>query len=321
MANIKELYMEYKRRKLNYQPNIITRSKQQFSLQEQKIVAFIINQIDHKTTILPEQEWVFEIPLASLLEHMTRVELKKAASDINEKRLWIEGDNESWQVITPFPSVEYDSEKRIVRVIMSSQIIPFFVELGKQYTKYHFNIFLLFESVYSQRFYQMLMMYIGRKQKTFTYNVANLQGVLNCEYPNFKDFRRRVLDVAQREISEKASLNFTYTPSKKEGKKIIELEFNILSDVEKNAQISENVYSWVNDFHKFSEFEQVSMVKQLLENQYLFSKKQRDEIMYKIDLRHEFIKLHVEIQEGKHKIEKSPTAFIAACLGFNKRKC
>jgi plasmid replication initiation protein len=311
--------MEYRKRKMNYQSNVITKSKQQFSLQEQKVVAFIVNQIDHNITVEDGQNLIFEIPFTELSPYLEHKEIKKVAKSILSKQMWSES-GEDFMGLVPFPSVKYDSKNNVLRVMMISDIVPYFIELGKQYTKYHLETFLSFSSVYSQRLYQMLMMYNGRREKTFNLSINKLESILNSKAHDFYDLKRFVLDVAQKEIAEKANLNFTYTPSKKEGKKIIELEFNILSDVEKNAQISENVYSWVNDFHKFSEFEQVSMVKQLLENQYLFSKKQRDEIMYKIDLRHEFIKLHVEIQEGKHKIEKSPTAFIAACLGFNKKK-
>jgi hypothetical protein len=75
-------------------------------------------------------------------------------------------------------------------------------------------------SVYAIRIYELLKQYQRLKQRTLA--VAELRRMLAIDehkYTLIKDFRRRVIDIAQREINAKTDLCFEYDPIKT-GRKI-----------------------------------------------------------------------------------------------------
>lgn len=298
----------YKKRKNNYQSNIVTKSKHQFSLQEQKIVAFVINQIDH-TESPNGSNLLFEIPLTELSKHMIHKDIKKTAQSLLNKQIWSE-DGESFQGIVPFPSVKYDAPRGLLCIKMFDEIVPYFIHLGKEYTKYPLDVFLSFDSVYSQRFYQILMMFLGRKQNKFIFYIDKLQSNLNCDYPNFKDLRRRVLDVAQKEIEEKANIIFTYTPTKKTGKKIIELEFCIKSSLDLALDSVENE---AKTFFQHSPSERNTYIKNLLVA-YKFPIKLQQQITENPEALAHFMQLESEIANGMRKNINNVAAYIAKSM-------
>lgn len=308
MTKLPEKKMPYKKRKNNYQSNVVTKSKQKFSLQEQKIVAFIINQIDH-TEAYDGSNLVFEIPLTELSEHIRHEDIKKTAESLLTKKIWSE-DGENFKGIVPFPYVKYEANKGFLTVMMFSKIVPYFIELGKEYTKYPLEIFLSFDSVYSQRLYQMLMMYIGRKQKRFNLTVDKLQTTIDCNYPNYKDLRRRVLDIAQKEIAEKANINFAYAPSKKVGKKIVELEFWIKSNVELALDAVELE---AKEFFKHTPEERNVYLRNLLLH-YKFPKKLQNQIMDNHEALAHFMQLESEIVNGVRKDVTNRAGYIAKSM-------
>jgi plasmid replication initiation protein len=324
MTNLHDLVMTYKKRSNNYQSNLITKSKQQFTLQEQRVVAFIINQLDHTKDYQKEyngKDIIFNIPVSELSPYLPYNEIKKISRTLSDKKIIIVDDDEleEHDFITPFPRVSY--KKRILTIKMLSDVVPYFIELGKEYTKYHLETFLSLSSVFSQKMYQIIMMYWGRGQKKFTYNVVNLQGVLNSNCRDYYDFKRIVLEVSRKEIEEKCGMIFSYEPSRKEGKKVVELLFIVKSALEIEFELQgESIDAWKNDFLRLTPTQQYDITKDLLEKTYTFSKKQQNEILQSDEMISLFIKLHIEIQEGKHEIKKTPTAYIASCLGFNKKK-
>ncbi|WP_157603677.1 RepB family plasmid replication initiator protein [Spirosoma telluris] len=113
---------------------------------------------------------------------------------------------------------------------MLSDVVPAFVELGKRYTSYSLKLMLSLSSIYAQRMYEIIMMFYGRGQKVFTYEVSKLREALN--YPpehDYFDFKRKALLVAQQEMLQKVNLHFDFTPSKKVGKGVVELRFEVKS--------------------------------------------------------------------------------------------
>jgi plasmid replication initiation protein len=303
-----EKSIPYKKRKNNYQSNIVTKSKHQFSLQEQKIVAFVINQIDH-TENTNGHNITFDIPLTEIAPYISYEQIKKTTKSILSKQIWTE-NGEDFQGIVPFPFVKYDAKKGVLSIMMISHIVPYFIELGKEYTKYPLDVFLSFDSVYSQRFYQILMMFLGRKQNKFIFSIDKLQSNLNCDYPNFKDLRRRVLDVAQKEIEEKANIIFTYTPTKKTGKKIIELEFCVKSSVDLALDSVENE---AKTFFQHSPSERNTYIKNLLVA-YKFPVKLQQQITENPEALAHFMQLESEIANGIRKNINNVAAYIAKSM-------
>jgi plasmid replication initiation protein len=318
------LTIDYTRKEHNYQPNLITESRQEFSESEKRIVSFIINQL-RKEVVLDwkGQNIDFLIPVSELTEK-NHDRIKEAAASLGKKSIVQdfgagkkEGEKEVYlRSITPFPLIEYYKigKNSYIRATMLSNVVPYFIDLGKHYTRYSLEIILSLKSTYSQRFYEIIMMYVGRKQRNFTYSVEQLKFMFDCpDSYTYDEIKRWAIKPAQKELLEKANLIFDFIPSKKEGKKIIELEFSIKTKLELalDAMVQE-----ADTFHKGSQLEKRDYTLRLLNN-YKFTRKQQDEIMGDPKKWSVFMQIDSEIFNGVRNIE-NPTAYIAKSLGFDK---
>lgn len=317
--------IEYARKEHNYQPNLITESRQEFSESEKRIVSFVINQLRKEVVFeWKGQNLEFLIPVSELTEK-NHDRIKEAAASLGKKNIIqdfgkgkIEGDKEVYlRTITPFPMIEYYKigKQSFIRTTMLSNVVPYFIDLGKHYTRYSLEIILSLKSTYSQRFYEILMMYVGRKQRTFTYSIEQLKFMFDCpESYAFDEIKKRALKPAQKELLDKANLIFEFIPSRKEGKKIIELEFTIKTKLETalDAMIQE-----AEQFQQGTPLEKRDYTMRLLNN-YKFSRIQQDEILSDPNKWAIFMQIDSEIFNGVRMVE-NPTAYIAKSLGFDKK--
>lgn len=321
----KNFAVDYARKEHNYQPNLITESRQEFSDVEKKLVSLVINQLRKDVAL----NWngnnlEFLIPVSDLTEKK-HDRIKAAVETIMTKKIIQDfgtigkknGKEEVYfEGFVPFPRVKYykSGKNTFVRLTMLSDVVPLFIELGKQYTRYSLEIILSLKSVYSQRFYEIIMMYVGRNQRNFTYTIDRLKFMFDCpDTYNFKEIKRWALIPAQKELEEKAGVIFTFEPSKKEGKKILELAFSVKSQTELAL---EAVASEANEFHQGTPLEKRDYLMRLLNN-YKFSRIQQDEIISDPQKWAVFMQIDSEIFNGVRTVE-NPTAYIAKSLGFDK---
>lgn len=78
-----------------------------------------------------------------------------------------------------------------------------------------------FQSRYSLRLYEIGAALYGRRAPTWTGDVDELRKLLHVPpgtYPNFTDFRKRILDPAKREINQLAEFNFDWREHRKSRK-------------------------------------------------------------------------------------------------------
>lgn len=324
MESKPSIAVDFVRKEHNYQPNLITESRQEFSESEKRIVSFVINQL-RKEVVLDwkGQNLEFLIPVSELTEK-NHDRIKEAAISLGKKSIIQdfgkgkkEGDKEVYlRTITPFPLIEYYKigKQSYIRATMLSNVVPYFIDLGKHYTRYSLEIILSLKSTYSQRFYEIIMMYVGRKQRSFTYSIDQLKFMFDCPATyTYDEIKRWALKPAQKELLTKANLLFDFVPYKKEGKKIIELEFTIKTKLELalDAMVQE-----ADLFHKGSLLEKKDYTIRLLNN-YKFTRKQQDEIMTDPKKWAVFMQIDSEIFNGVRTVE-NPTAYIAKSLGFDK---
>jgi plasmid replication initiation protein len=298
----------------NYQPNIITRSRQEFTLIEKKMMVLFINQIDFETIKdRPNENLKFKIPVTELGGN--REEIKQACESITSKKIRnLDGD---FSIIVPFPLTRYINEgmKGYVELTMLADVIPHFVELKNQYTRYNLEIMLNMRSVYSQRLFEIVMMHKGRGQYSFQFSVDRLQNILNCKYDRYNDFKRWALLAAQKELAEKAGIVLDFAPCKKEGRRITEIAFTLKT--EKQLAI-EAVNEEFNQYEAMDIATLLQTAIQLLKN-YTFTNKQKDEILMNRELLIKFLEVESKVANGQHKA-KNPTAYIAKSLGWGGKK-
>lgn len=312
----------FSKRPTNYQPNLFTESKQEFTELEKKIVVLVVNQIGHmalKGELRPKSNVVLTIPF-SMLTRDHHKQIADAAESLQSKRLIYRNDAKGkFDFITPFPRVrsELVDGKRVIELTMFSDMVPHFAELGQRYTKYDIDVMLSLGSVYAQRMYEIVSMYQNRGQFQFCYTVDRLMMMLNCpERYSFHDFKKNALEVAQKELQQKANVVLDWQPSKKEGKRIVELDFFIKTAKQLAAEAVQQDQQQIN---KMSINEAVSTAWQLMKN-YKLKPWQKDLIASDAGLLETFYRVDSELANGLRTNIKNPTAYLVKSLGIDQSK-
>lgn len=325
MENVEEgkelLAPVFHKRPTNFQPNLFTESRQEFTELEKKIVTLVVNQVGHislKGQIKQGNDLVITVPFSELTKH-NHSKIADAAESLQSKRLIYRNDrSQQLDIITPFPRIRFDvvKEHRIIELTMFSAVVPHFAELGQRYTKYDIDVMLSLSSVYSQRMFEIVSMYHNRGQWQFNYSVPRLMEMLNCpEQYNFNDLRKNALVIAQRELDKKAGINLDWLP-RKEGKKIVELTFLIKTNQELAAEAVSQDRQAIN---QMSINEAVVTAWQLMKN-YKLKSWQKDLIVSDHSLLETFYRVDSEMANGFRTGVKNPTAYLVKSLGIDQQK-
>lgn len=311
----------FQRKPVNYQPNLFTESRQEFKGGEKKIVTLVVNQVGHlalQGKIVPGKDLIITIPFSELTEH-NHMFIADSAEALQSRRLIYRNDKtKQLDIITPFPRVRFDliGRQRVIELTMFSAIVHHFAELGQRYTKYDIDVMLSLSSVYSGRMFEIINMYINRKQMQFSYSVARLLEMLNCpdDY-NFNDLRKNALVTAQRELHAKAGINLEWTP-RKEGKKIVELTFTIKTAQELASAAVERDRQQISNMPIT---EAVATAWQLMKN-YKLKDWQKEHIGASAELLEIFLRVDSELANGLRSNVKNPTAYLIKSLGIDQLK-
>lgn len=102
----------------------------------------------------------------------------------------------------------------------------YLLQLRQHFTQYNIHN-IVYLNGHSTRMYEILKRYEFKKRVTLTVEKLKFFLGISDKYPDFYEFKRRVLKPAQEELLKYTDLSFTYEPVKKEGKKVITLLFII----------------------------------------------------------------------------------------------
>lgn len=312
----------FTKRPTNYQPNLFTESKQEFTELEKKIVVLVVNQIGHlalKGELRPTANVIVSIPFSSLTRNHHQ-QIAEAAESLQSKRLIYRDDVKNrFDFITPFPRVRSETVdgQRVIELTMFADMVPHFAELGQRYTKYDIDVMLSLSSVYAQRIFEIVSMFQNRRQLQFTYEVEQLMTILNCPKGySFYDFKKNALMVAQRELEQKADILLEWKPSKKEGKRIIELTFFIRTARQLAVEAIEVDRRIINEMPLH---EAVATAWRLMAN-YKLKNWQKDLIASEHSYLEIFFRVDAELANGLRPKVKNHTAYLVKSLGIDQTK-
>jgi len=221
--------------KLMIQSYIVTAARYDFSVYEKRIIYRLIeicqcalegqklNAGFRINNLLYEEMKEIEMPIAAFLKDEKDENYKRAKQalfDLNNKIMEYE-DGEIWK---PMRIIEMPKlvKKGYVKFVLHKEIYEAILNFSKGFRKFELKTAMEFESVYAMRFYELL----SGKSDPITYSVDDLKIMFHLEdkYKETKDFIRRVVEPAQKELSEKAPFSFTFIPVK-HGKKIVSITF------------------------------------------------------------------------------------------------
>lgn len=135
-----------------------------------------------------------------------------------------------WELIHWIDTAKYDGNGTIT-LRLSDELKPYVLELESWFTQYKLKNILALNSYYAIRLYEVIKCEDGKTggyQAELTFDIVDLRRVLGCEkkYGAFKDFRKRVIEIAVREINEKTDI-YIIPRYEKQGRAVARVSFEI----------------------------------------------------------------------------------------------
>lgn len=210
---------------------INARLSQKYTLNEQKLILWILSNVTEKHAVKNEELELDVIDFANLInsprENIYR-EAKTIATKLLSKTLLLEDEDEKGFVACNwFSGMRYRSGRFYIRVY--DGLIPHLINLKKCFTSYKLSYALTLQSSYAIRLYELLSQYIKIKNRTFDIDVLRQNlGIFNGELKQFGHFKERVLDISEREINSKTDIRISWEAIRK-GRKVTHIKFLIES--------------------------------------------------------------------------------------------
>lgn len=214
-----------KNRNIIKQDYHLVNAKYKLNTSEIKFILTALSQIDTDDKEFKEYEIKVSELEAKLQSEQNETRLKQFAKRLMSKPLEVP-TNDGWIIFNWFSKIQYvkGQSKFIVRI--DKDLKPYLLELKERFVKYNLRYILPLTSNYSIRLYQLLKEYEKLTRRTFT--VVELQDLL--QVPNslkrYDNFKRKVLQVAEKELIENCDIFFEFEEIK-EGRKVNEILFRI----------------------------------------------------------------------------------------------
>lgn len=151
--------------------------------------------------------------------------IKRTIKKLRDKSFWMSDEKGNEILMGWLQNVKINRGSGIVKVKLDENLHEFVIGLFRNYLSYELLSTLPMKSKYSFRIYELLKSYAFQKKHTF--DIDELKKKLSAEnYTNFNNFRKYVLDVAEREINKFTDIEIDWKPIYK-GRKVIQVTFDI----------------------------------------------------------------------------------------------
>lgn len=153
-------------------------------------------------------------------------EIEKTAARIMKKTIHLrkvlsDGSIE-FEMINIIPYAKY--QNGVLEFDLNYAIIPYLVELNKNFTEYYLHFVLKLSSAYAIKIYKLLYQYKNIKSRVFRLDELKIQCGLEYKYAAYKDFKKWIIEPSIKQINELTDLCVEYSELKL-GRKVDKLEF------------------------------------------------------------------------------------------------
>jgi len=224
-----------------FQANTYTMSKQRFSLNEKRVMQFIIAKIKPTDTEFKR----YEIPIAEIAD-MANISTKNMYSfaktlmvDMITKFILLQDEEQQkLKAFTYFTDLEYQSG--VLTVELNRNIHQLFLQLRATktaFTAYELTEFMTLSSNHAQRIYELLKQYSKSKQRERIIELVELRDLLdiNDKYKLYSDLRRYVLEYVHQHIEENTALRYKWKGVTKRGRKVVAIKFYEIHEAGKES--------------------------------------------------------------------------------------
>lgn len=239
---------------------IVQKCRYDFSVTEQRTIAYICSKIKPIEILDRTKGTPFELEYEfNILDYVRTCglqdngklyeEVKSTLKGLRDKSMWLTLPDGSETTVGWLAKATTNKRSGIAKIKIDEDLAPYLFDLKEKFLSYGLKNVLNMKSQYSIRIYELMKSYhdmkIGQtdhrskseKLKTpqkieWTIDLDELKRLLMVDtiksYSNFKDFRRYVLEKAQKEINELTDISVYYEPITK-GRKTIKVKFTIVS--------------------------------------------------------------------------------------------
>ena len=223
--------------------DLIQKSRLQLTLQEQKILQYIISLIKPSDTALQEYEIkisdfcaVCGIVYESGKNHK---DLKNNVQKLADKSFWVKDDKGEDVLLRWLSTAKINNQGSAMTVKLHEDLMPYLIQLKKNYTRYTLKYVLAMQSKYSVRLYEILRSYLYRGEPV-TFDLEDLKRKIDAvNYKLYGHFVDRVLEPAKAEINALTDIRFEYEPIKT-GRKVTGVRFHAAQ----KADMGERLDAW-----------------------------------------------------------------------------
>lgn len=211
--------------------DIIQKSRFSMSLQQQKIILFLISKIKpQEETRHPYTVSVRDFCKVCNIDHdngQNYINVKAAVKEVADKSIWVTLPNGKERLLRWLDFVELDKNNGTINVRFSEDMMPFLIDLKEKYTQYRLDNILPMKSKYGIRLFELLKSY-ANMDNLLLISIADLKKRMDCEhYTRFPDFRRYALEKAVEDINTYTDIAVRYRLKKEHSRGYTHIEFII----------------------------------------------------------------------------------------------
>ena len=224
-----------------FQSNTYTMSKQRFSLNEKRVMQFIIAKIKPTDTEFKR----YEIPITEIADmanikgkHMYAFAKTLMHEMVTKFILLEDKENERIKAFNYFTELEYQSGTLTVE--LNRNIHQLFLQLiqnKEAFTAYELAEFMTLSSTHAQRIYELLKQYSKSKQRERIIELEELRDLLDIKdkYPRYGNFKTRVLEYVHKHVEENTALRYKWEGITKRGRKVVAIKFYEIHEAGKES--------------------------------------------------------------------------------------
>lgn len=222
-------------RQVNKSNELIQQSRFNLSLQEQRIILYLISHItpydqDFKLYEFNIQDFCKVCGIDSEGGQSYR-DIKAAIKSIADQSIWIHLDEDEETLLRWIEKPYINKNSGTIRIRLDEDMKPFLLNLKKNFTSYELIFTLRFKSKYSIRLYELIKSIHYRQLEEYEriFTLDELRRLMGAEtYTTYQTFKTRALNMAVSEINLYSDTTVQYVPLKK-GRAVNAIKFIIRS--------------------------------------------------------------------------------------------
>lgn len=228
-------YLNARNKTVTKANELIQKSRFSLSLQQQKIVLYLISQI----TPYDEDFKLYTFSIAEFCRicgidetsGKNYGDLKAAIKEISDKSIWITLENKKQTLVRWIEKPYIDEGSGSIQIRLDNDLRPYLLQLKANFTSYELIWTLHFKSKFTIRLYEVIKSIHFKELEIYKrrYSVDELKKLLDGEgYREYKAFKRRVLRPAVEEINAYSDKKVEFEEIKA-SRKVVAIELSISS--------------------------------------------------------------------------------------------